>query len=59
MYTIQQSLYFAEHLPKVNNWNEIDLVLQTKLKDALQGSISPEQALRDAERLINGEGNTQ
>lgn len=52
MYTIQQSLYFAEHLPKVDNWSEIDLVLQTKIKEAIQGSISPEQALKDAERLI-------
>ncbi len=52
MYTIQQSLYFAEHLPKVNNWSEIDLILQTKIKEAIQGTISPEQALKDAERLI-------
>ncbi|KUO72048.1 MAG: hypothetical protein APF77_18295 [Clostridia bacterium BRH_c25] len=54
MYTIQQSLYFAEHLPKVDNWSEIDLILQTKIKEALQGNISPEQALKDAERLIQG-----
>jgi len=52
MYTIQQSLYFAEHLPKVQNWNEIDLILQTRIKEAVQGSISPEQALKEAERLI-------
>lgn len=52
MYTIQQSLYFAEHLPKVDNWSEIDLILQTKIKEAIQGSITPEQALKDAERLI-------
>jgi multiple sugar transport system substrate-binding protein len=52
MYTIQQSLYFAEHLPKVENWSEIDLILQTKIKEAIMGSISPEQALKDAERLI-------
>ncbi len=52
MYTIQQSLYFAEHLPKVDNWSEIDTVLQTKIKEAVAGSISPEQALKDAERLI-------
>lgn len=52
MYTIQQSLYFAEHLPKVQNWNEIDLILQTKLKETVLGSINPEQALKEAERLI-------
>ncbi|HWR60309.1 MAG TPA: extracellular solute-binding protein [Clostridia bacterium] len=52
MYTIQQSLYFAEHLPKVENWSEMDLILQTKIKEAVNGSISPEQALRDAEQLI-------
>ena len=52
MYTIQQSLYFAEHLPKVENWSEIDLILQTKIKEAVQGDSSPEQALKDAERLI-------
>jgi multiple sugar transport system substrate-binding protein len=52
LYTIQQSLYFAEHLPKVDNWSEIDLILQTKIKEAIQGNISPEQALKDAERLI-------
>jgi multiple sugar transport system substrate-binding protein len=59
MYTIQQSLYFAEHLPKVDNWSEIDLILQTKIKDAVQGNISPEQALKDAERLIQGLNNRQ
>lgn len=52
MYTIQQSLYFAEHLPKVDNWSGIDLILQTKIKEAIQGDISPEQAMKDAERLI-------
>ena len=52
MYTIQQSLYFAEHLPKVSNWSEIDLILQTKIKETIQGNISPEQALKDADRLI-------
>lgn len=52
MYTIQQSLYFAEHLPKVGNWSEIDLILQSKIKEALLGSITPEQALKDAERMI-------
>ncbi len=52
MYTIQQSLYFAEHLPKVEDWNEIDLILQTKIREALLGTISPDQALRDAERQI-------
>lgn len=54
MYTIQQSLYFAEHLPKVENWSEIDLILQTKIKEAIMGNLSPEQALKDAERLIEG-----
>jgi len=52
MYTIQQSLYFAEHLPKADNWSELDLILQTKIKEAIQGNISPEQALKDAESLI-------
>ena len=52
MYTIQQSLYFSEHLPKVENWSEIDAILQTKIKEAVAGSISPEQALKDADRLI-------
>ncbi|MGE5630454.1 MAG: ABC transporter substrate-binding protein [Caulobacteraceae bacterium] len=52
MYTIQQSLYFAEHLPKAKNWGEIDLILQSKIKEAVLGNITPEQALKDAERLI-------
>ncbi|MGI6585036.1 MAG: ABC transporter substrate-binding protein [Lutisporaceae bacterium] len=54
MYTIQQSLYFAEHLPKVKNWSEIDLVLQTRIKEAVLGNISPEQAVKEAERIIQG-----
>ncbi|MEA4849681.1 MAG: extracellular solute-binding protein [Clostridiaceae bacterium] len=58
MYTIQQNLYFAEHLPKVNNWSEIDLILQTKIKEAVQGDISPEQAVKDAEKLIKQMNNT-
>ncbi|MGE5676811.1 MAG: hypothetical protein ACM3ZR_02025, partial [Pseudomonadota bacterium] len=53
MYTIQQSLYFAEHLPKVENWTEIDLILQTKIREAVQGTLSPEQALKEAEQLID------
>lgn len=52
MYTIQQNLYFAEHIPKVKNWNEIDLILQTGIKEAVQGNKSPEQAVKEAERLI-------
>lgn len=58
MYTIQQNLYFAEHLPKVNSWSEIDIILQTNIKEAIQGNISPEQALKDAERLIKGLNNS-
>lgn len=52
MYTIQQSLYFAEHLPKVKNWSEIDLVLQQKIKEAVLGTITPEQAMKEAEAII-------
>jgi len=52
MYTIQQNLYFAEHLPKADNWSEIDLILQTRIKEAVQGNISPEQAVKEAEKLI-------
>lgn len=52
MYTIQQNLYFAEHIPKVKNWNEIDLILQTWIKEAVQGNKSPEQAVKEAEKLI-------
>jgi len=54
MYTIQQNLYFAEHLPKVDNWNEIDIVLQTKIREAIVGDISPEKAIKEAESLIQG-----
>lgn len=52
MYTIQQSLYFAEHIPKVNNWSEIDLILQSKIKEAVIGTITPEQAIKEAEKII-------
>ncbi len=54
MYTIQQNLHFAEPPPKVDNWSEIDLILQTKIKEAIEGSISPEKALKDAEQSILG-----
>ena len=57
MYTIQQNLYFSEPPPKADNWNEIDIILQTKIKEALLGTISPEKALKDAERLIEGLNN--
>lgn len=52
MYTIQQNLYFAEHIPKVKNWNEIDLILQTGIKEAVQGNKSPEQAIKEAEKQV-------
>lgn len=52
MYTIQQSLKFADPLPKLANWEEIDIILQSRIKAAVNGEISPEQALSDAKDQI-------
>ncbi len=54
MYTIQQSLYFAEPLPQTANWQEIDMVLQARVSEAVNGAKSPEQALVEAARQIRG-----
>ena len=48
MYTIQQDISFAEPIPKVENWDEIDLVLQSRIKAAINGEITPEEALEEA-----------
>ncbi len=52
MYIIQQSLGYAEPLPKLYNWDEIDLVLQSRIKSAIMGELTPEQALSDAKVLV-------
>lgn len=55
MYTIQQSLYFAEPLPQVANWHEIDMILQSRIAEAVNGLKTPEQALSEAARQIRGQ----
>lgn len=52
MYTIQQSLNFAEPLPRHHNWHNIDIILQEKLTAAINGELEPAKALNEAKVQI-------
>jgi multiple sugar transport system substrate-binding protein len=52
MSIIQKSLSYSEPLPKLYNWDEIDLVLQSRIKSAINGEITPEQALQESKVLV-------
>lgn len=52
MNLVQQSISFVEPLPRHKNWEQVDLILQSRIKAALNGEISPEQAIQDAKALL-------
>jgi ABC-type glycerol-3-phosphate transport system substrate-binding protein len=47
---LMQTFQVARAIPKVSNWNQIQDTLSTNLSQALAGSKTPEQALKDAAR---------
>ncbi|MFZ5351734.1 MAG: ABC transporter substrate-binding protein [Bacillota bacterium] len=51
MFLIQQSLKYFETLPKLYNWDDIDLVLQSRLKAAINNEITIEQAVQEMKFL--------
>jgi multiple sugar transport system substrate-binding protein len=52
MSMVQQSLSFVEPIPRHKNWEQIDLILQSRIKAAIVGELTPEQALKDAKELL-------
>lgn len=52
MSMIQQTLSFIEPIPRHKNWEQIDLILQSRIKAAIMGELTPEQALKDAKELL-------
>jgi ABC-type glycerol-3-phosphate transport system substrate-binding protein len=49
---IQRSLSFVKPIPRHKNWEQIDLILQSRVKAAIIGELTPEQALKDAKELL-------
>lgn len=52
MTMIQQSLSYVQHIPRHRYWEQIDLILQSRIKAAINGELTPEQALADAKELL-------
>lgn len=52
MSMIQKSLSFVKPIPRHENWEQIDLILQSRIKAAIMGELTPEQALKDAKVLL-------
>lgn len=52
MTMIQKSLSYVEPIPRHKNWDQIDLILQSRVKAAIMGELTPEEALRDAKELL-------
>jgi multiple sugar transport system substrate-binding protein len=52
MSMIQKSLGFVKPIPRHENWEQIDLILQSRIKAAIMGELTPEQALKDAKELL-------
>jgi multiple sugar transport system substrate-binding protein len=52
MSIIQQGLSFVRSLPRHKNWDQIDLILQSRIKASIMGELTPEQALKDARELL-------
>lgn len=52
MTMVQKSLKYVEAIPRHKNWEQIDLMLQSRVKAAVKGEITPEQALKDAKELL-------
>ena len=52
MSMIQNSLRFVKPIPRHRNWEQIDLILQSRMKAAIMGELTPEEALKDAKQLL-------
>lgn len=52
MSMVQKSLSFVKPIPRHENWEQIDLILQSRIKAAIMGELTPEQALKDAKQLL-------
>lgn len=52
MSMVQLSLGLVEPTPRHENWEQIDLLLQSRVKAAVMGEISPEDAIKEAKELV-------
>ncbi len=57
MSIVQESLAFSEPLPRLYNWDEIDIVVQSRIKSAVNNEITIDQAIQEmkflSERYMN------
>jgi len=52
MSMVQRSLRYVEPIPRHKNWEQVDLILQSRIKAAIMGELTPEQSLEDAKELL-------
>ncbi|MGB7605198.1 MAG: extracellular solute-binding protein [Lutisporaceae bacterium] len=52
MSIVQKSLCYVEPIPRVKNWEQIDLILQSRVKAAINDELSSEKALEEAKELL-------
>ncbi len=52
MYRINLSLIYAEPLPKIKNWWEIDAIIQYNIREMLVSGKTPEEVIRDVEGQV-------
>jgi multiple sugar transport system substrate-binding protein len=52
MSMVQQNVNTASLLPRHKNWEQIDIILQSRIKAAMLGELTPEQAIAEAKQLL-------
>jgi len=52
MSVVQKSLSYVEPIPRVKNWEQIDLILQSRVQAAINDELSTEKALDEAKELL-------
>lgn len=52
MSMVQQSIGSSALLPRHKNWEQIDIILQSQIKAAMTGEKTPEQAIAEANQLL-------
>jgi maltose-binding protein MalE len=49
---VQKSLDYAGPIPRIKNWEQVDLILQSRIKAAINGELTPEKAVEEAKELV-------
>jgi multiple sugar transport system substrate-binding protein len=52
MSIVQKSLSYVEPLPRIQDWEQVDLILQSRIKAAINNELSPDKALEEAKQVV-------